>query len=63
MCHKIPYEFMLIDKTFQLICQNCLADVIRNIIDKRYLLFSDTDNHYFYEEYYCNKINYNVNKR
>ena len=62
MCHKIPYEFMLIDKTFQLICQNCLIDVIRNIIDKRYLLFSDTDNHYFHEEYYCNKINYNINK-
>jgi hypothetical protein len=62
MCRTMPYEFILIDKSFQLICKKCLTDVIKNIIDKRYLLFSDTDNHYFHEEYYCNKINYNVNK-
>ena len=62
MCHTIPDEFILIDKSFQLICKKCLGKVIEKIIEKRYLLFSDTDNHYFHEEYYCNKINYNINK-
>ena len=62
MCKTIPTEFVLIDKNFQLICKKCLTNVIQKIIEKRYLLFSDTDNHFFHEEYYCNKINYNINK-
>jgi len=62
MCHNIPNEFILIDKSFQLICKKCLTDVIKKIIEKRYLFFSDTENSYFHEEYYCNKINYNVNE-
>ena len=61
MCKSIPNEFILIDKNFQLICKKCLEKIIQKIIDKRYLLFSDTDNHYFHEEYYCNKINYEIN--
>ena len=61
MCKEIPDEFILIDKNYQLICKKCLTKIIQKIIDKRYLLFSDTDNHYFHEEYYCNKIDYNIN--
>ena len=61
MCKAIPDEFILIDKNYQLICKNCLNKIIQKIIDKRYLLFSDTDNHYFHEEFYCNKIDYNIN--
>ena len=57
MCHIVPDELIVIDKNFQLICKNCLVKVIQKIIEKRYLLFSDTDNHFFHEEYYCNKIN------
>ena len=61
MCKEIPDEFILIDKNYQLICKKCLTKIIQKIIDKRYLLFSDTDNHYFHEEFYCNKIDYNIN--
>lgn len=61
MCKSIPDEFILIDRNYQLICKKCLTKIIQKIIDKRYLLFSDTDNHYFHEEYYCNKIDYNIN--
>ena len=61
MCKAIPDEFILIDRNYQLICKKCLTKIIQKIIDKRYLLFSDTDNHYFHEEYYCNKIDYNIN--
>ena len=62
MCHAIPNELFLIDKNFQIICKNCLEKVIKKIIDKRYLLFSETYNHFFHEEYYCNKIKYEINK-
>ena len=62
MCNNIPDEFILINKYFQLICRKCLAQVIQKIIEKRYLLYSDTDNSFFHEEYYCNKINYKINK-
>ena len=62
MCRIVPDELVIIDKNFQLICKNCLAKVIQKIIEKRYLLFSDTDNHFFHEEYYCNKIIYTINK-
>ena len=62
MCHNIPDEFILINKYFELICRKCLAQVIQKIIEKRYLLYSYTDNSFFHEEYYCNKINYNINK-
>ena len=62
MCHCIPFEFIQIDYKFELICRKCLSDkIIKKIIDKRYFLFSDTDNSYFNEEYYCNKINYVIN--
>ena len=61
MCHCIPFEFIQIDYKFELICQKCLSDIIKKIIDKRYFLFSDSDNSYFNEEYYCNKINYVIN--
>jgi len=61
MCKIIPEEFILIDKYFQLICKNCLSKIIRKIIDKRYQLFINSDNHYLYEEYFCNKINYTIN--
>ena len=61
MCKTIPNEFILIDKYFQIICKNCLAKIIQKIINKRYLLFSDNDNNYLYEEYYCNRINYTIN--
>ena len=61
MCRTIPYELILIDRKFQLMCKKCLEKVIQKIIDKRYFLFSDTDNHYFHEEFYCNKINYEIN--
>ena len=61
MCRDIPDEFILIDKNFQLICKKCLQKIIQKIIDKRYFLYSDTDNHYFHEEFYCNKINYEIN--
>ena len=62
MCHEIPNEFIQINYKFQLICKKCLNEIIRKIIEKRYLLFSDTDNSYFHEEYYCNKINYTINE-
>ena len=62
MCKIIPEEFILIDKYFQIICKNCLAKIIQKIIDKKYSLFIDAHNHYLYEEYYCNKINYMINK-
>ena len=62
MCHKIPQELILIDKNFQLICKNCLEEVVKKIIEKRYLLFSEAYNNYFHEEYYCNKIKYEINK-
>ena len=61
MCHCTPFEFIKIDYKFELICKKCLCEVIKQIIDKRYFLFSDTDNFYFHEEYYCNKINYTIN--
>ena len=62
MCHNIPNEFIRIDYKFQLICKKCLSDIIQKIIiKKRYFLFSDTDNCYFHEEFYCNKINYTIN--
>ena len=62
MCKKIPEEFIIIDKYFQIICKNCLTKIIHIIIDKRYSLFIDDDNKYLYEEYYCNKINYIINR-
>jgi hypothetical protein len=61
MCHEIPNEFIQIDYKFQLICKKCLNEIIQKIIEKRYFLFSDADS-YFHEEYYCNKINYVINK-
>ena len=61
MCKDISDELILINKNFQLICKKCLQKVIQKIIDKRYFLYSDTDNHYFHEEFYCNKINYEIN--
>ena len=62
MCHNIPNEFIQIDYKFQLICKKCLNEIIQKIIEKRYFLFSDTDNCYFHEEYYCNKIDYVINE-
>ena len=62
MCHNIPNEFIQIDYKFQLICKKCLNEIIQKIIEKRYFLFSDTDNCYFHEEYYCNKIDYEINE-
>ena len=61
MCHTIPYEFIQLDYKFEFICKKCLSEIIKNIIKKRFLLFSDTDNSYFHEEFYCNKINYIIN--
>ena len=61
MCKTIPNELILIDRNFQLICKKCLEKVVQKIIDKRYFLFSETDNHFFHEEFYCNKINYEIN--
>ena len=62
MFHNIPNEFIQIDYKFQLICKKCLNEIIQKIIEKRYFLFSDTDNCYFHEEYYCNKIDYVINE-
>ena len=62
MCHEIPEGLVQINYKFQLICRKCLNEIIQKIIEKRYLLFSDTDNSYFHEEYYCNKINYIINE-
>ena len=61
MCHIIPFELIQLDYKFELICKKCLNEIIKKIIEKRYNLFSDTDNFYFHEEYYCNKINYIIN--
>ena len=62
MCNNVPKDFIEISNKFELICRKCLLNIINKIIDKRYILFSDTDNSYFHEEYYCNKINYVINK-
>ena len=62
MCQNIPSDFIKINYKYELICKECLSNIINKIIEKRYLLFSDTDNSYLNEEYYCNKINYVINK-
>ncbi len=61
MCHDIPDDFVLIDKNFLLICKKCATEIIQKIVDKRYLLYTDSDNAYFHEEFYCNRINYTIN--
>ena len=62
MCNNVPKGIIEISYKFELICRECLLNIINKIIEKRYILFSDTDNSYFHEEYYCNKINYVINK-
>ena len=58
-CGKIQNELIFLNKNFELICKECLINILNKIIDKKYLLFTDTDNNFFHEEYYCNKIKLN----
>ena len=59
-CEKKQNELVFLNKNFELICKECLVNIINKIIDKKYLLFTDTDNNFFHEEYYCNKIKINA---
>ena len=59
-CERKQNELIFLNKNFELICKECLINILNKIIDKKYLLFTDTDNNFFHEEYYCNKIKLNA---